>query len=149
MPMTIAYFSVVSWGAEFIYPAVILKAFSRRVVGCAGRTLEAQLTVAALRMALIEKQPVRASLHNAGLSEVASEVREKQNPALLGYLEPHPATITKSANAATVSPHPWRCRIRQTLQQVAKSTRPGVFTFCTVGYEREPVRACASHRDVI
>jgi hypothetical protein len=103
--MTIAYFSVVSWGAEFIYPAVILKAFSRRVVGCAGRTLEAQLTVAALRMALIEKQPVRASLHNAGLSEVASEVREKQNPALLGYLEPHPATITKSANAATVAAH--------------------------------------------
>jgi putative transposase len=38
---------------EFVYLAVVLDAFSRRVIGWAlGRTLEAGLAVAALRMAL-------------------------------------------------------------------------------------------------
>jgi putative transposase len=38
---------------EFVYLAVILDAFSRRVIGWAlGRTLEAELAVAALRLAL-------------------------------------------------------------------------------------------------
>ena len=42
---------------EFVYLAVVLDAFSRRVIGWAlGRTLEAELAVAALRMALIERQ---------------------------------------------------------------------------------------------
>jgi len=43
---------------EFVYLAVVLDAFSRRVIGWAlGRTLEADLAVAALRMALIDRQP--------------------------------------------------------------------------------------------
>ena len=43
---------------EFVYLAVVLDAFSRRVIGWAlGRTLEAELAVTALRMALIERQP--------------------------------------------------------------------------------------------
>jgi len=43
---------------EFIYLAVVLDAFSRRVVGWAlGRTLEADLAIAALRMALDERMP--------------------------------------------------------------------------------------------
>ena len=42
---------------EFVYLAVVLDAFSRRVVGWAlGRTLEAELAVTALRMALIERR---------------------------------------------------------------------------------------------
>ncbi len=42
---------------EFIYLAVILDAFSRRVIGWElGRTLEAELTVAALRMALSKRR---------------------------------------------------------------------------------------------
>jgi transposase InsO family protein len=44
---------------EFVYLAVILDAFSRRVIGWAlGRTLEAELAVSALRIALRERQPV-------------------------------------------------------------------------------------------
>ena len=42
---------------EFVYLAVVLDAFSRRVIGWSlGRTLEADLAIAALRMALIERQ---------------------------------------------------------------------------------------------
>ena len=43
---------------EFVYLAVVLDAFSRRVIGWAlGRTLEAKLAVAALRMAIDQRKP--------------------------------------------------------------------------------------------
>jgi transposase InsO family protein len=51
---------------EFVYLAVVLDAFSRRVIGWAlGRTLEASLAVAALRMALIERQPTPGLVHHS------------------------------------------------------------------------------------
>ena len=51
---------------EFVYLAVILDAFSRRVIGWAlGRTLEAELAVAALRMALMERQPPPGLVHHS------------------------------------------------------------------------------------
>jgi putative transposase len=51
---------------EFIYLAVVLDAFSRRVIGWAlGRTLEAELAVAALRMALTERQPAPGLVHHS------------------------------------------------------------------------------------
>ena len=46
---------------EFVYLAVVLDAFSRRAIGWAlGRTLEAELAVVALRMALIQRRPAPA-----------------------------------------------------------------------------------------
>jgi len=52
--------------AEFVYLAVVLDAFSRRVIGWAlGRTLEAELAVTALRMALIERQPAPGLVHHS------------------------------------------------------------------------------------
>ncbi len=51
---------------EFVYLAVILDAFSRRVIGWAlGRTPEAELAVAALRMALTERQPPPGFVHHS------------------------------------------------------------------------------------
>jgi putative transposase len=51
---------------EFIYLAVILDAFSRRVIGWAlGRTLEAGLAVAALDMALQERGPQPGLVHHS------------------------------------------------------------------------------------
>ena len=51
---------------EFVYLAVILDAFSRRVIGWAlGRTLEAELAVQALRMALSERQPPPGLVHHS------------------------------------------------------------------------------------
>jgi transposase InsO family protein len=51
---------------EFVYLAVILDAYSRRVVGWAlGQTLEAELAVAALRMALVERQPAPGLVHHS------------------------------------------------------------------------------------
>jgi putative transposase len=52
--------------AEFVYLAVILDAFSRRVIGWnLGRTLEAGLTRAALQMALIERRPLPGLVHHS------------------------------------------------------------------------------------
>ena len=52
--------------AEFVYLAVILDAFSRRVIGWAlGRTLEAELALSALRMALDQRRPVPGLIHHS------------------------------------------------------------------------------------
>jgi len=52
--------------AEFVYLAVVLDAFSRRVIGWAlGRTLEASLAIAALRMALTERNPPSGLVHHS------------------------------------------------------------------------------------
>ena len=51
---------------EFVYLAVILDAFSRRVVGWAlDRTLEAVLVITALRRALEERQPAPGLVHHS------------------------------------------------------------------------------------
>ena len=45
---------------------MVLDAFSRRVIGWAlGRTLEAELAMAALRMALLERQPPPGLVHHS------------------------------------------------------------------------------------
>ena len=51
---------------EFVYLAVVLDAFSRRVIGWAlGRTLEAELALSALRMALVQRQPAPDLVHHS------------------------------------------------------------------------------------
>jgi transposase InsO family protein len=51
---------------EFVYLAVILDAFSRRVIGWdLGRTLEAGLAIAALTMALMERKPKPGLVHHS------------------------------------------------------------------------------------
>jgi len=51
---------------EVVYLAVVLDAFSRRVIGWAlGRTLETELPLAALRMALMERKPQPGLVHHS------------------------------------------------------------------------------------
>ena len=51
---------------EFVYLAVVLDAFSRRVIGWAlGRTLAAELAVSALHMALFERKPSAGFVHHS------------------------------------------------------------------------------------
>src|SRR5712691_11717518 len=51
---------------EFVYLAVILDAFSRRVIGWAlDRTLEAELTLQALRMALAQRRLAAGLVHHS------------------------------------------------------------------------------------
>jgi putative transposase len=52
--------------AEFVYLAVVLDAWSRKVVGWAlGRSLAAQLTVAALEQAIAQRQPLPGLVHHS------------------------------------------------------------------------------------
>jgi transposase InsO family protein len=51
---------------EFVYLAVVLDAYSRRVIGWAlERTLEDDLTIAALRMALRRRSPDPGLVHHS------------------------------------------------------------------------------------
>ena len=52
--------------SEFVYLAVVLDAFSRKVVGWAlGRTLAARLPIAALEQAIVERQPRPGLVHHS------------------------------------------------------------------------------------
>lgn len=64
---------------EFVYLAVVLDAWSRRVVGWAlGETLEAELTLTALRMAIAERSPQPGLVHHSdrGVQYACSAYRE-------------------------------------------------------------------------
>ena len=55
---------------EFVYLAVVLDAYSRRVIGWAlGRTLEAELAGTALRMALLERNPAERKVLSDGVAD--------------------------------------------------------------------------------
>lgn len=76
---------------EFIYLAVVLDAFSRKVIGWAlGRTLEAELAVSALRMALAKRQLVPGLVHHSDRGvQYASH-------AYTGLLKEYSVTISMS-----------------------------------------------------
>jgi putative transposase len=76
---------------EFVYLAVVLDAFSRRVIGWAlGRTLEAELALTALRMALAERKPRPGLVHHSdrGVQYASGQYTE--------MLKQHQASISMS-----------------------------------------------------
>ena len=77
--------------AEFVYLAVLLDAFSRKVIGWAlGRTLEAELTLTALRMALAQRRPAAGLVHHSDRGvQYASQ-------AYTGLLQAHAIRISMS-----------------------------------------------------
>ena len=69
--------------AEFVYLAVVLDAFSRRVIGWAlGRSLEAELALWALRMALQQRKPQPGLVHHSdrGVHTHASQLLSEGVP---------------------------------------------------------------------
>ena len=82
---------------EFVYLAVILDAFSRRLIGWAlDRTLEAALTLQALRMALARRRPVPGLVHHSdrGVQYASRDYTQ--------LLQDHGIRISMSRKA-----HPW------------------------------------------
>jgi putative transposase len=64
---------------EFVYLAVVLDAYSRRVVGWAlGRTLEAELALTALRMAIAQRRPGPGLVHHSdrGVQYACADYRD-------------------------------------------------------------------------
>jgi putative transposase len=76
---------------EFVYLSVVLDAYSRRVIGWAlGRTLEADLAVSALRMALLSRRPAPGLVHHSdrGIQYASHDYTE--------LLKEHEITISMS-----------------------------------------------------
>lgn len=76
----VADITYVAIAAGFVYLAVILDAWSRRVVGYAlGRTIEARLTLAALHVAIATRRPERGCIHHSdrGSQYAAERYRQK------------------------------------------------------------------------
>src|SRR5262249_25043293 len=65
----VADITYIAIGRSFVYLAVILDAWSRRVVGYAlGRQIDTRLTLAALRAAINARQPSAGSIHHSDRS---------------------------------------------------------------------------------
>jgi len=76
---------------EFVYLSVVLDAYSRRVIGWAlGRTLEAELAITALRMALVSRRPPPGLIHH---SDRGVQYASRQYTDLL---KDHEVTISMS-----------------------------------------------------
>ncbi len=76
----VADITFVAIATGFVYLAVILDAWSRRVVGYAlGRTMEARLTVAALEAAVAARRPAAGCVHHSDRGvQYASEMYRKR-----------------------------------------------------------------------
>lgn len=76
----VADITYIAIAAGFVYLAVILDAWSRRVVGYAlGRTIDARLTVAALDVAIATRRPPKGCVHHSdrGSQYAAERYRKK------------------------------------------------------------------------
>ena len=95
---------------EFVYLAVILDAFSRRVIGWAlERTLEDELTLTALRMALEQRKPAPGLVHHSdrGVQYASRDYT--------GLLEQHGITISMSRTA-----NPWDNAVAESFLKTLK-----------------------------
>jgi transposase InsO family protein len=82
---------------EFVYLAVVIDAFSRRVIGWAlDRTIEDDLSLAALRMAYEQRQPPSGLVHH---SDRGSQYASGD---YTGFLKDHDCQISMSRKAS-----PW------------------------------------------
>lgn len=76
----VADITYIRLASEFVYLAVVLDVFSRKVVGWAlGRSLKAQLPVCALERAIANRRPPRGVVHHSdqGVQYVSSEYMQK------------------------------------------------------------------------
>jgi len=66
---------------EFVYLAVILDAFSRKVVGWAlGRTLASRLPITALEQAIVQRQPRPGLVHHSDRVLAQREMEKRRSP---------------------------------------------------------------------
>jgi len=66
----------------FVYLAVILDGFSRKVIGyCVSKSLDVQLTLRALMMAILQRQPLRGIIHHSdqGLQSASKDYIKELN----------------------------------------------------------------------
>lgn len=94
-PLWVADIACIRLRREFVYLAVILDAWSRKGVGWAlGRTLETELTLAALHMALNARQPALGLIHH---SDRSVQYAAAADVALLGEHQIH-ISMSRKAN---------------------------------------------------
>ncbi len=92
--------------SAFVYLAVILDAWSRRVVGYAvSRQVDTRLTIAALRAALADRQPPRGCIHHTDRGSQGEFKRSSQHPCVEGFvLGSLPSRDSRSATATGSRP---------------------------------------------
>jgi len=81
----VADLTYIAVATGFVYLAVILDAWSRRVVGYGlGRTIDARLTLAALEVAIATRQPAKGCVHHSDRGSQYAAERYRRKLAKLG-----------------------------------------------------------------
>jgi len=140
-------------GHEFVYAAVILDLFSRRVVGWAvGPGLETELPLAALKQALSERRPKPGLIHHSDQgtqyasnkyvdelrqNEVKISMSRKGNPYDNAFAESFMKTLKGRKSTATSTPRWPRHRRRSG----ASSRRSTIASGCTRRWAMCPRRS--------
>lgn len=116
---------------EFIYLAVILDAYSRRVIGWAlDRTLEDRLTLAALRMALARRRPSPGLVHHSdrGVQYASTDY--------MSLLRDHGIQISMSRRA-----NPWDNAACESFMKTLKSEEVSRIEYRDLAHARSRIRA--------
>jgi hypothetical protein len=106
---------------EFVYLAVVLDAYSRRVIGWAlEQSLEDELTLGALRMALRERQPGPGLVHHSdrGVQYASLEYTE--------LLKQHPVQISMSRKGGSAAPCVVKLRSPRRRDSMASASARGL-----------------------
>ncbi len=107
--------------SEFVYLAVVLDGYSRRVVGWAlGRTLQAELALTALCMAVAERQPAAGLVHHSVYNDVGGVKSAKRQT---GARTPESAPFRSRRNVFCVCHDQARVAVYVRVSLIVRSTR--------------------------
>ena len=114
---------------EFVYLAVVLDAYSRRVIGWSlGRSLEAELAVSALRQALSSRRVTRSLVHHSDRGV------QYASAAYVGLLSDHGVTISVSRKG-----NPYDNAKAESFMKTLKYEEVLVHEYATLGEARASV----------
>jgi transposase InsO family protein len=136
-------------GREFVYLAVVLDVFSRRVVGWAlGRSLQTSLPLAALNRALADRQPGPGLVHHSdrGSQYASNEYVQRLEQAGIFLSMSRPARPWENAHCEsfmrTLKSEQIDCRLYQTMEELENSIGQFIDGF----YNRERLHSALNYR---
>jgi transposase InsO family protein len=136
-------------GREFVYLAVVLDVFSRRVVGWAlGRSLQTTLPLAALDRALADRGPSPGLVHHSdrGSQYASNEYVERLEQAGMFISMSRPARPWENAHCEsfmrTLKSEQIDCRVYQTMEELENSIEEFIDQF----YNRQRLHSALNYR---
>ncbi len=135
-------------GREFVYLAVVLDVFSRRVVGWSlGRSLQGALPLAALNKAIADRQPGRGLVHhsNSGSQYASNEYVKRLEQAHMTISMSRPARPWENAYCESFIGTLKKEQISCTRYSTMEELQQNIAEFIDVFYNRERLHSALDY----